>query len=153
MKSAVCLSADLSIFFFGGKNRQIWNLSTCRQMSRFVFFQQIVDLVQIFYVGSPLGDLNPSLFPEDRKTHHPVAGSPAKNTEFVRLTKSHSETEIRFPWRQKGFPPRIVFRSTNSHKISYDLHIRETRREGSLPPPLIISDFWIQHETIYPLDE
>jgi hypothetical protein len=28
-------------------------------MSRFVFFQQIVGLVQNFYVGSPLGDLNP----------------------------------------------------------------------------------------------
>jgi hypothetical protein len=28
-------------------------------MNRFVFFQQIVGLVQIFYVGSSLGDLNP----------------------------------------------------------------------------------------------
>jgi hypothetical protein len=28
-------------------------------MSRFDFFQQIIGLVQIFYVGSPLGDLNP----------------------------------------------------------------------------------------------
>ncbi len=63
------------------------------------------------------------------------------------------ETEIRFPWRQKGFPPRSVFRSTNSHKISYDLHIQETRREGSLPPPLVITDSRIQHETTYPLDE
>ncbi len=58
-KSVDCLSAHLSIFFSGGKNRQIWNLSTCWHLSRFDFFQQVVGLVQIFYVGSPLGDLNP----------------------------------------------------------------------------------------------
>ena len=59
IKSAVCLSAHLSIFCFGGKTQQISNLLTCRQMSRIDFFQQIVGLVQMFYVGSPLGNLNP----------------------------------------------------------------------------------------------
>ncbi len=36
-------------------------------MSRFVFFQQIVSLVQNFYVGSPLGDLNPLSSPRIEK--------------------------------------------------------------------------------------
>ncbi len=36
-------------------------------MSRFVFFQQIVGLVQIFYIGSPLGDLNPLSSPRIEK--------------------------------------------------------------------------------------
>ncbi len=67
MKSAVCLSAHLLIFCFGRKIQQIWNLSTCRQMSRFVVFQQIVGLVQFFYVGSPLGDLNPLSSPRIEK--------------------------------------------------------------------------------------
>jgi hypothetical protein len=67
MKSVICLSVDLSIFCFGGTNRQIWNLSTCWQISRFVFFQQIVDLVPNFYVGFPLGDLNPLSYPRLKK--------------------------------------------------------------------------------------
>ncbi len=67
MKSVVCLSVDLSIFYFCGKNRQIWNLLTCRQISRFIFFRQIVDLVQNHYVGSPLGDLNPLSYPRLKK--------------------------------------------------------------------------------------
>ena len=38
-------------------------------MSRFDFFQQIVGLVQNFYVGSPLGDLPPH--------RHPLPPSPS----------------------------------------------------------------------------
>ncbi len=71
MKSVLCLSVDLSIFCFGVKNRQIRNLSTCRQISRFILCRQIVDLVQNFYVGSPLGDLNPLSYPRSKKTWSP----------------------------------------------------------------------------------
>jgi hypothetical protein len=35
---------------------------------------------------SPRGS-EPSLFPKDRKTRHPVAGSPAKNTEIRQAHK------------------------------------------------------------------
>ncbi len=64
-------TARLSIcrFFCScGNNRQIWNLSTCRQIDRFVLCRQTVDLVQNFYVGSPLGDLNPLSYPRSKKT-------------------------------------------------------------------------------------
>ena len=37
-------------------------------------------------------------------------------------------TKPNLPWRQKGFPPRSVFRSSNSHKISYDF--THQKREG-----------------------
>jgi hypothetical protein len=68
MKSAVCLSADLSIFFLAGK---IDRFEICTvdisTNSRFVFMQQIVDLVQNSYVDSPLGDLNPLSSPRIEK--------------------------------------------------------------------------------------
>jgi hypothetical protein len=67
IKSAVCLSAHLSFFCPGGKARQISNLLTCRQMSRFDFFQQIVGLVLKFYVGSPLRNLKPLSSPRIEK--------------------------------------------------------------------------------------
>ncbi len=67
MKSVNCSSVDLSIFCSRGNNQQIWNLSTCRQINRFVLCWQIVDLVQNFYVGSPLGDLNPLSYPRLKK--------------------------------------------------------------------------------------
>ena len=38
-------------------------------------------------------------------------------------------------------------------RYSMTKYIRETRREGSLPSPLDISDSRIQHETTDPLDE
>ena len=45
------------------------SVDTCRQIDRFVLCRQIVDLVQNFYVGSPLGDLNPLSYPRSKKKH------------------------------------------------------------------------------------
>jgi hypothetical protein len=58
-KSVDCLSAHLSIFFWREKSTDLKSVHMCRHLSRFDFFQQVVGLVQKFYVGSPIGDLNP----------------------------------------------------------------------------------------------
>ncbi len=66
-------------------------------MSRFVFFQQIVGLVQNFYVGSSLGDLKTlSLFPKDRKTH-----------DFPRIQRLHcaASAALALPTPPPNCPP------------------------------------------------
>jgi hypothetical protein len=68
IKSAVCLSAHLLCFSFWRENTTDFksvDMLTNEQIC--YFFQQIVGLVQNFYVGSPLGNLNPLSSPRMEK--------------------------------------------------------------------------------------
>jgi hypothetical protein len=77
----------------------------------------------------------------------------AQRQGCVRLTKSH--------WKQKSVSlgaKRVSHQEVSSvalivTRYPMNKNIQETRREGSLPPPLVITDSRIEHETTYPLDE
>jgi hypothetical protein len=85
MKSAVCLSADLWIFFWWGKSTDLKppNMSTNEQIR---FFSADRRPGTKFLCRHSRWGSEPSLFPEDRKTHHPVTGTSQKLCEHKNVS-------------------------------------------------------------------
>jgi hypothetical protein len=61
----VCSSVDC--MFWGEKSTDLKSVDMSTNNEQICFFQQIVGLVQTFYLGSPLGDLNPLSSPRIEK--------------------------------------------------------------------------------------